>query len=96
MSPFDIHVTRVPISGKVMFIKRNIGQIFSKDLFKLQYVEEKYACVLKGDDITVGIIQMAAYIVKRVILYLEKDEEVMIGQRMGRIKMGSQVNIYII
>jgi phosphatidylserine decarboxylase len=95
LSPFDIHVTRAPVSGKVIFIKRNIGQISSKELFKFRYAEESSACILKGDGINVGIIQMAAYIVRRVLLYLEKNEEVRIGQRLGRIKMGSQVDLIL-
>jgi phosphatidylserine decarboxylase len=95
LSPFDIHVTRAPICGKVIFIKRNFGQIFLKRLFRFQYTEDSSSCILKAEDITVGIIQMAAYIVRRVILYLEKDEKVGIGQRMGRIKMGSQVDLIL-
>ena len=95
LSPFDIHVTRTPISGKVLLVSHIIGNFFSKDLLKLKTIDERYTCIIKNIDITVGVIHMAAYLTRRIVLYIYQNQNVKIGQRMGRIKLGSQVDIII-
>lgn len=95
LSPFDIHVTRIPIFGKVLLVSHITGNFFSKDLLRLKTKDERYACIIKNTDVTVGVVHMAAYITRRIILYVYLNQNVKMGQRMGRIKLGSQVDIII-
>jgi phosphatidylserine decarboxylase len=95
LSPFDIHVTRIPISGKVLLVSHVIGNFFSKDILKLKTIDERYTCIIKNIDITVGVIHMAAYLTRKIVLNIYLNQNVKIGQRMGRIKLGSQVDIII-
>ena len=95
LSPFDIHVTRIPISGKVLLVSHITGNFFSKDLLKLKTIDERYTCIIKNIDLTVGVIHMAAYLTRRIVLNIYQNQNVKIGERMGRIKLGSQVDIII-
>lgn len=96
LSPFDVHITRAPISGRVIYTEHTVGQLFSRTLFSLKTADERGTCVIKGDDgITVGVVQMAAYLVRRVILSVQDNAQVNIGQRIGKIRLGSQVDLVL-
>jgi phosphatidylserine decarboxylase len=90
-----VHVTRAPLSGNVTFIRYRRGHLFSRELLRFMTIDEMSTCLIKGDTITVGIVQMAAYIVRRVVLNVQKGDKVEIGSRIGRIKMGSQVDLIL-
>jgi phosphatidylserine decarboxylase len=95
LSPFDVHVTRAPISGKVTFVHYRKGHLFSRELLRFMTIDEMSTCVIKSDSITVGIVQMAAYVVRRVVLNIHEGDELEVGSRIGRIKMGSQVDLIL-
>lgn len=95
LSPFDVHVTRAPISGRVILSEHQKGHFFSKALFGLKTHDERNTCIIEGTGLTVGVVQMAAYVVRRVILTVKAGSEVQIGQRIGKIKMGSQVDLIV-
>lgn len=95
LSPFDVHVTRAPISGRVTLSEHQEGHFFSKALFDLKTRDERSTCIIEGNALTVGVVQMAAYAVRRVILTIKAGSEVQVGQRIGKIKMGSQVDLIL-
>ena len=95
LSPFDVHVTRAPISGKVTLVKSYTGQLFSRKLLAFTTVDERGTIVIEGNRITVGVVHMAAYLVRRVILNVRTDQSIGIGERIGRIRMGSQVDVVL-
>ena len=96
LSPLDVHVTRAPISGRVILRGHIIGQLFSKTLLGFKTADERATCVIQGNEgITVGIVHMAAYFVRRVILSIGTDSHVSIGERIGKIRLGSQVDIVL-
>jgi phosphatidylserine decarboxylase len=57
--------------------------------------DEQVICIVDNGKINVVIVQMAAYMIRRVISYVQKGEEVTTGQRIGRIKFGSQVDLVL-
>lgn len=95
LSPFDVHTTRAPISGRVTLSEHQKGHFFSKSLFRLKTRDERSICIIEGSSLTLGVVQMAAYAVRRVVLTIKAGSEVKIGQRIGRIKMGSQVDLIL-
>lgn len=95
LSPFDVHVTRAPISGHVTLIKYRKGNLFSSDLLRFATNDEMSLSVITGNEIKVAIVQMAAYLVRRVVLNIKEKDVVAIGSRIGKIKMGSQVDLVI-
>ena len=96
LSPFDVHVTRAPISGRVILTEHFIGQLFSRTLLGFKTADERATCVIKGNEgVTVAVIHMAAYFVRRVIMGIRKNSQVTMGERIGKIRLGSQVDIVL-
>jgi len=95
LSPFNVHVTRAPISGDVLFTGHHSGALLSKKLLEFKTEDEITMCIIQGDGIIVGVVHMAAYLVRRTLSYLRSDEHVNIGQRIGKIRLGSQVDLIL-
>lgn len=95
MSLFDVHVNRAPISGIVTYAKRTPEKFIStrKPIFRL--VDERYVLIIDNGAIRVGVVQMAAYIVRTIKSYVKPDVELRIGERIGMLKLGSQVDVII-
>jgi phosphatidylserine decarboxylase len=96
LSPFDVHVTRAPITGRVVLAKHTMEQLFLRSVLALKTADERAVCAIQRDDgLTVAVAQMAAYLVRRVILSVQDNEYVEIGQRIGKIRLGSQVDLVL-
>jgi phosphatidylserine decarboxylase len=95
LSAWDVHVTRAPISGRIISIRNKRGRLFSKGLFHLKTLDERSTCIIQGVDTTVGVVHMAAYLVRRIVLNVETCKAVRIGEPIGKIRLGSQVDLII-
>jgi phosphatidylserine decarboxylase len=95
LSPLNVHVTRSPISGDILFTGYCSGAFFSKKLLGFKTVDEMTMCIIQGNGIIAGVVQMAAYIARRAVLYVRSDEHVNIGERIGKIRLGSQVDLIL-
>jgi phosphatidylserine decarboxylase len=94
MSPFDVHVNRTPLSGKVVKTKYYPGK------FKIAWkgmltANEKNLIVIATPYGKVGVIQIAGFIARRIVQYVQVGDELEIGSRLGMIKFGSRVDIII-
>ncbi|MDI6645254.1 MAG: archaetidylserine decarboxylase [Methanobacteriaceae archaeon] len=94
MSPFDVHVNRVPVSGKVIKTKYCPGkfQIAWKDV---QKENEKNLIVIDSKYGKVGVIQIAGFVARRIVQYVKVGDHVKIGDRLGMIRFGSRVDIIL-
>ena len=95
MTIIDVHVNRAPIAGKVILNKHFPGKFLSlKD--KTSITEnERNTIVFKADSLIVGIIQIASKQVRRIVSYIDENDQVRIGQRVGAILFGSQVDVVL-
>jgi phosphatidylserine decarboxylase len=94
MSPFDVHVNRIPISGEVIKSKYFPGKF--KIAWKTpQNENEKNLIVIKSKYGNVGVIQVAGFIARRIIRYVNVGDKVNIGNRLGMIRFGSRVDLII-
>ncbi|KYC45994.1 MAG: phosphatidylserine decarboxylase [Candidatus Methanofastidiosum methylothiophilum] len=91
MGPFDVHVNRAPISGKVskvIYIEGGhypaFGEVFTEN--------ERNIVVIDGNTRTVTV-QIAGTVARRIECYVDDGQTLMIGDKIGRIKLGSQVVI---
>jgi len=94
MSPFDVHVNRAPITGKIIHSSYYPGK-FKIAKGKISTENEKNLIVIEGKYGRVGIIQMAGFIARRIIQYVNVGETVEIGTRIGMIRFGSRVDLVI-
>jgi phosphatidylserine decarboxylase len=94
MSPFDVHVNRSPVSGVVVKSKYYPGK-FKIASGNVSTRNEKNLIVIQSDYGNIGVIQIAGFVARRIIQYVEVGDHVDIGDRMGMIKFGSRVDLII-
>ena len=96
MSPFNVHVTRYPISGKVNFSKYHPGEYLVAWHPKSSEKNERTTIVLENE--IVGEIlyrQIAGALARRIVNYAEVGENVTQGKDAGFIKFGSRVDLFL-
>ena len=96
MSPFNVHVTRYPISGKVNFSKYHPGEYLVAWHPKSSEKNERTTIVLENE--VVGEIlyrQIAGALARRIVNYAKVGENVTQGKDAGFIKFGSRVDLFL-
>ena len=96
MNLFNVHVNRLPCTGKVVDIVYNPGKFVSANLDKASLENEQNAVVLEtpaGEKII--FIQIAGLIARRIVCWLRKGQFVKRGERFGLIRFGSRVDVYL-
>ena len=96
MSPFNVHVTRYPISGKVNFSKYHPGEYLVAWHPKSSEKNERTTIVLENE--VVGEIlyrQIAGALARRIVNYAKVGENVIQGKDAGFIKFGSRVDLFL-
>tara|TARA_B100001989_G_scaffold246525_1_gene217533 strand:- start:893 stop:1258 length:366 start_codon:yes stop_codon:yes gene_type:complete len=96
MSPINVHVTRYPISGKIIFSKYHPGKYLVAWHPKSSTLNERTSIVVENK--TFGKIlyrQIAGALANRIINYAEVGKQVVQGKDAGFIKFGSRVDLYL-
>lgn len=96
MSPFNVHVNRVPMDGIIKDIKYVPGKFFNASLNKASTDNERNALWIEdhaGDQ--VAFVQIAGLIARRILSYAKVGEYYTKGQRFGIIRFGSRMEIYL-
>ena len=95
----NVHVQRSPITGKVISVEHMDGQfknaLFGKNRDQLVNSNEKNLTVISNDQETVGVIQVAGIVARRIKSYVAVGDSVIQGQKIGFIALGSQVVLVI-
>lgn len=95
MSLLDVHVNRCPIAGRISHLRRIPGKFASLKKLSSVLENERVVATISGPSINVGIILIASRLVRRICTYVSEGQSVSIGQRMGMIRFGSQVDVLI-
>ncbi|ADC70022.1 phosphatidylserine decarboxylase related protein [Methanocaldococcus sp. FS406-22] len=95
MSPLDVHVNRAPISGEVVYIKHIDGSFYPAFLEGVEKINERNIVIIKNDSDYIGVVQIAGFIARRCCLSIKEGDYVEMGQRIGKIKLGSQTAVII-
>lgn len=96
MTPLNVHVTRYPISGKVIFTKYHKGTYLVASHPKSSTENERTTIVVENK--TVGKIlyrQIAGFVARRIVNYAKVDDQAVQGTDAGFIKFGSRVDIFV-
>ncbi len=96
MSPLNVHVTRYPISGEVVFSKYHKGKYLVASHPKSSIENERTSIVVKNK--SVGKIlyrQVAGFLARRIVNYAKVNDQVEQGADAGFIKFGSRADVYI-
>ena len=96
MSFFDVHINRAPISGRVRRIAYVPGKFVNADLDKASEDNERQYMLIEGSDgVRIGFTQIAGLVARRILSFVKEGDVVDIGQRVGLIRFGSRVDVYL-
>lgn len=95
MSPINVHVTRHPINGEVVFSKYHPGKYLVAWHPKASEENERTTVVVKNNSIEILYRQIAGALAKRIVNYAQEGEKVIQGSDSGFIKFGSRVDVYL-
>jgi len=96
MSPLNVHVTRYPSAGKVVFSKYHPGRYLVAWHPKASEENERTTVVVKSSSFgDVLHRQIAGALAKRIINYAEEGQEVSQSAESGFIKFGSRVDVFL-
>lgn len=96
MSPVNVHVTRYPVGGKVVFSKYHPGKFLVAWHPKASEENERTTVVVQND--TFGKVlhrQIAGALAKRIVNYAKVDQQVNQAADSGFIKFGSRVDVFL-
>ncbi len=95
MSVFDCHVNRAPVTGRITRIAYKPGIFVNADLDKASEDNERNGFVFDTPDGRFGAVQIAGLIARRIISFSREGETVSVGDRIGLIRFGSRVDVYM-
>ncbi len=93
LSVVDVHVNRVPISGRVTLVEYRSGDFLNAMDPESAVVNEQTLIVIEDGAFTVSFKQIAGLLARRIVCNLKAGDRVLRGQRMGMIKFGSRVDV---
>ncbi len=96
MNVFDVHINRTPISGTVSRVTYVPGKFLNADLDKASDDNERQYFIVEASDGTrVGFTQIAGLVARRIMRFVQPGDSVVAGQRVGLIRFGSRVDVYL-
>ena len=96
MSPLNVHINRMPVSGKVSFFRYHPGKFLVAWHPKSSTENERTTMAIKmkkGTELVVR--QIAGAVARRIRWYVDKDSELSQGDEFGFIKFGSRVDVFL-
>ena len=96
MSVFNCHINRSPVAGRIERIVYRTGKFISADLDKASEDNERNAFVIvAGGGERLAVIQIAGLIARRIVCFAREGDGLGAGQRIGMIRFGSRVDVYL-
>jgi phosphatidylserine decarboxylase len=95
MNVLDVHVNRAPIGGQVLLCKSIKGGFPGLGKPNAEIKSQRAATLIQNGNMLIGVVQIASRFVRGIVSYVKEGQEVTIGQRIGMIRFGSQVDVAI-
>jgi phosphatidylserine decarboxylase len=95
MNVFNVHVNRYPVSGTVKYLQYNPGKFLNAAAEKSSLENEQMSVGIETPRGRILTRQIAGLIARRIVTYSKQDEKVEQGQRMGLIRFGSRVDVFV-
>jgi phosphatidylserine decarboxylase len=95
LSPFDVHINRSPIPGKIVDVLYSPGKFLIATSEQASLVNEQNALTIQGDRITVVCKQIAGILARRIVCWKRKGDNLSLGERFGMIKFSSRTDILL-
>jgi phosphatidylserine decarboxylase len=96
LSVFDVHVNRVPASGRIDYVRYNPGRFFAAFKDKASHLNEQTEIgMTTAAGPRIIFKQIAGLIARRIVCKLKEGAEVDAGERFGMIRFGSRVELIV-
>ena len=96
MSVFDVHINRSPVAGTIRRIGYVPGKFLNADLDKASEDNERQHFIVERDDgLRIGFTQIAGLVARRIMAFVKEGDRVEAGERIGLIRFGSRVDVYL-
>ncbi|HVB30111.1 MAG TPA: phosphatidylserine decarboxylase family protein [Gemmatimonadaceae bacterium] len=95
MNVFNVHVNRYPVSGVVRYVHYNPGKFLNAAVEKASLENEQMSVGIAHGATRVLMRQIAGLIARRIVTYSKVGDEARQGERMGLIRFGSRVDVFL-
>ncbi len=95
MNVFNVHVNRYPVSGRIAYVHYNPGKFLNAATEKSSLENEQSSVGIEAGAHRLLVRQIAGLIARRIVTYSREGETVEQGARMGIIRFGSRVDVFL-
>jgi phosphatidylserine decarboxylase len=95
MNVFNVHVNRYPVDGVVRYVHYNKGKFLNAAAEKSSLENEQSSVGIESGPHKILVRQIAGLVARRIVTYSRLDQEVKQGDRMGIIRFGSRVDVFL-
>lgn len=95
LSFLDVHVNRAPIAGRVSVQRHFAGRFGSLKDPEAVVRNERSTTVIENSRLQAAVVLIASRLVRRIVTYVQANDEVALGERIGVIRFGSQVDLVL-
>jgi phosphatidylserine decarboxylase len=96
LSVIDVHITRAPVSGRIVRSIYVPGTFVNAALDKASEENERRAMIIeKTDGTEIAVVQIAGLVARRIVAFVHEGDSVGVGERLGLIRFGSRVDVYL-
>jgi phosphatidylserine decarboxylase len=96
LNVFDVHVNRIPMEGSISKMHYHPGKFFNAALDKASEENERQLIqITTPDGLTLGVVQIAGLVARRILCDIKEGQSVKTGERFGIIRFGSRVDVYL-
>jgi phosphatidylserine decarboxylase len=96
LSVLDVHITRSPVSGRIVRSIYVPGSFLNAADDKASDENERRVMIIqKTDGTEIGVVQIAGLVARRIVPFLHEGDSVGVGERLGLIRFGSRVDVYL-
>ncbi|MEX2181058.1 MAG: phosphatidylserine decarboxylase family protein [Gemmatimonadaceae bacterium] len=95
MNIFNVHVNRYPVGGTVQYVHYNPGRFFNAAAEKASLDNEQMSVGVQTATHRVLFRQIAGLVARRIVTYSRVGDDAEQGERMGLIRFGSRVDVFV-
>lgn len=95
LSPLDVHINRIPMNGKVAYLKYIKGRFFAAYKPKASLKNEQTHIGLVNDLGRILFKQIVGVAARRLVCELKEGDDVVIGSKFGMMKFGSRIDLFL-
>jgi phosphatidylserine decarboxylase len=96
LSVLDVHIVRAPVGGRIIHSAYVPGAFLNAELDKASEENERQAFVIETKSgVRIGVVLIAGLVARRIVTFVNDGASVEAGERMGLIRFGSRVDLYL-